>query len=760
MSLAIRRRLVQAMVRWPWLVSALILGLVFLAILSPIIDGRLAPIWDADGFFAPYYTLVADYAREGKLLLWNPWTNGGSPDYIEPQVGSTSPVVVISAWLTGGGESGYRVHWLCTWLFGGLGMFAMGRRLGAPAPVAAAIALGFAFSGPYLGNASHFSMLYTLSFLPWALERLDLALERGRRIVALQAGAIWGLSALGGYPGMVLITAGALLVWAVARTFAPDAPLLAENIRAVHWARIRRAATQLGWCFGVGVLVLLPAVLPILIEGRGFTDRSDPLSREWAIGINALHPRALFTIFSPYLANVPPAAAWPYTDISSCSVYVGVVPLVLAVCALVSRPRSTFRWALLAGALLFTGFALGQALPLRGWLYDLVPPTRFFRHASMFRMATVTCVSLLALAGASDLIGDGRRHGLSRWAPLVVSAILASLAITAFRALAPLVPLPTQPAGGVHLWIVWSGIVVILALAPLLRGLSRRMVLLASLGALATYDAHATFSMSLTVASPVYAERWHELDRSRVRTLDLLKSGLPRLAASNDHTGLGPGPTNKNLLTKVPVLFGYAPLSTPLLEKWMRVPALAASAQAAERIYFSPSAVRSEPRGEAFQALAAVAATRGAMPLVVHERSAMARLNARTPVESSLASDFASAPAVIAASTSWKSYTPHELEFEVVAPANGWLLVTDRWARGWQASVDGRETEVSGGNFLFRALPITAGKHRVEMRYKPFGQPWLFTVSWGAILAVVLASGVSFLRLPGIARRRAGIVRS
>ena len=51
-----------------------------------------------------------------------------------------------------------------------------------------------------------------------------------------------------------------------------------------------------------------------------------------------------------------------------------------------------------------------------------------------------------------------------------------------------------------------------------------------------------------------------------------------------------------------------------------------------------------------------------------------------------------------------REYSPNRLIFDVRAPADGWLLVTDRWASGWQATVNGREADVWLGNFIFRAV--------------------------------------------------------
>jgi len=82
----------------------------------------------------------------------------------------------------------------------------------------------------------------------------------------------------------------------------------------------------------------------------------------------------------------------------------------------------------------------------------------------------------------------------------------------------------------------------------------------------------------------------------------------------------------------------------------------------------------------------------------------------------------------------------HRLELEVVSSDAGWLLVTDRWAPGWRAAVNGIPAEVWGANFIFRAVPVQAGTNQVSFWYQPAGWPAVLILSWGAALAVLAGS--------------------
>jgi hypothetical protein len=84
----------------------------------------------------------------------------------------------------------------------------------------------------------------------------------------------------------------------------------------------------------------------------------------------------------------------------------------------------------------------------------------------------------------------------------------------------------------------------------LLAGRARRLTLLIGLPALAAFDAGATFLLANTVGSARLVEPWRALEARHVASLDLLPGGLARLPVSNDSTGYGPGPTNKNLVRR------------------------------------------------------------------------------------------------------------------------------------------------------------------------------------------------------------------
>ena len=79
------------------------------------------------------------------------------------------------------------------------------------------------------------------------------------------------------------------------------------------------------------------------------------------------------------------------------------------------------------------------------------------------------------------------------------------------------------------------------------------------------------------------------------------------------------------------------------------------------------------------------------------------------------------------------------MRFTIDAPADGYLVVNETWFPGWHATVDGEPAPVLRGNVIMQAVDVAAGKHVVEMRFRPGYVlyplalalvAWLATLGW------------------------------
>ena len=71
------------------------------------------------------------------------------------------------------------------------------------------------------------------------------------------------------------------------------------------------------------------------------------------------------------------------------------------------------------------------------------------------------------------------------------------------------------------------------------------------------------------------------------------------------------------------------------------------------------------------------------------------------------------------------------------------MVLVDAWDPGWRAWIDGRPTQVLRANGAFRAVALPAGRHVIEMRYRPW--PVLAGLSLSAVGLVALVVGAGVL---------------
>ena len=714
-------------------VSALVV--IFFGANWSVLVGRSTEHWDAEDFFAPFFALVARLARHGHLLLWNPFSGGGSPDFAEPQVGAFSPVTLLFGLLAGSGPLAFHLYWLSLWLFGGLGMYVLARSLDAPPWGALVTSLGLVFSGFALGQSEHTSVVYSFAFVPWIVWRVRAAMTTGRVWPAFEVGALWGLSALAGNPAIV-IPAG-LFIGAIALAWLP--PTGPGSSFSKH---ARTYAVLMAVVVAVGVVILAPTYGSFRHEVLGFSDRSLPVPREVAMPQTGLGFNWLLNMASPMIViGTYQSPGWPTLDICYLPLYFGAALPTLALFALWQGRRGLWAWTVAAAGLLFLGVALGSTLPLRGWLYDLLPPTRFIRHPPMFRGFFTLAVAMLAAVG-TGLVEERRRAGWPGLAlrPLAMAAgIGATVSVLAYAWVLSTLPSvrgePLLPVASLHLALAWVGLAAV-SLAAVRRAGMRRW-LPGALTTLTVVDLVGSFALMFSVVyRPVDAPPAPR-PAPAGELLDLGLAGFAR--AANAHA-------NRNLYAQQPALQSYTAMTNPIRTRWEQDGLLVGKAVGPQRVWFAENAPTVPPTPAAFGAFQRRAHEVNGMVILRHSRADLLRDPATLPPDdAALAAIAAAAPAVPVGGHVIR-YRADDLALRVNCPQAGFLLLTDRWSRSWTARVNGQPVPVDGGDFLFRLIPVKAGENLVEMRFEP---PWVFpllALSWTTLLAVAVGSVWQIIR--------------
>ena len=91
----------------------------------------------------------------------------------------------------------------------------------------------------------------------------------------------------------------------------------------------------------------------------------------------------------------------------------------------------------------------------------------------------------------------------------------------------------------------------------------------------------------------------------------------------------------------------------------------------------------------------------------------------------------------------WLDRKPSKIRFEADLRCKGMVVVSETWYPGWSASVDGRSAEVVEVDGSFRGVVADAGRHVVEMTYRP----WTFLIGAAmTVLGIVGALVIARLR--------------
>jgi hypothetical protein len=704
--------------------------------LSPILRGEAFPQWDAFSYYAPSQTLVADFAREGRFLFWDPWLSGGRPDNADPQFGNFSPINIGIGLLAGGGLLGFTLYWWIIWCLGAVGMWRLSVHFRAPTWAATAIPIAFGASGFYIGHAQHSTIIVGYSLLPWMLWRLDVALQvarvspgEWRRVClpAAQCGALWGLYGLNSHPAMVAANSSLIGLWTIARC-ATDGGLQLNRLRTTALVGLV--------VLGVGLPILAPPYISFLTEASQITSRHQ-VNRRSSVESTALVVGGLSTFASPELVALGTRHPkfWG-VDNSLLTVHLCFGALALGFAAVFASPRDRWRWALLTMALLFLATALGRELPFRGWLFDYVPPFRYFRHAGVFRGNAMLLVLLLAIETARDLTGSpsrpieelrSRRAG---WIAAGIAIFLAGLAILTILRTAHHVGESGADINRAAMVAFGAGIMpaaifIWMAVSPV----AKRQALGWALVLIFTAEGIHALAISrpqMLGDGPELRAAWKRAEEGRRSSPELGEAGLDRLYQPK----VANWPTNINTLTKRPTFKNYDPFHTPIYSRWVLTPALHNSILGRDRFWFSSTAVVAPADDATLSLLEAEFSRRGAPIVLLHEA------NAQMPNAGRLQS----LPNAERIGLEDVIYEPNRLAFSIDAPTAGWLWVTDRWAPSWTATLDGDPIDIAKANLLFRAIRVPAGRHRVDFHYSPVGLTGLVFISWAVLALVALLS--------------------
>jgi len=388
------------------LVAVVLVTAVCAAFAESLFLGRVFFERDVHCYWAPQMAALSRVLAEGSLPLWNPWVGFGEPLLANASFQLLYPPAWIALGLPVG--TAYTLIVVLHVLGAGLGTYLLALRLGLTRLGSTLAGAAYVLSGPGLSLVIHLHHLCGAAWMPWVLLAASRVADRPGVRSAVTLGAVAGVQSLAGSGDMLVLSALAaailVLVW-------PRSPGVAgRQLRSLMCAGLLAAALGAGqW------LPLLEVALRSERSSLDVTTRTF-WSLHPATAVGFAFPVPWREI--PFQADVK-ALLFEGREPLFYSVYLGGAVLGLAGAGLAIGGR----WRrLLLGALLLASLlgALGRFTPVYDWFVFLVPPLRVFRYPAKALVLTALATALLAGAGL-----DASRR-LRRWALCVALVPIAA----------------------------------------------------------------------------------------------------------------------------------------------------------------------------------------------------------------------------------------------------------------------------------------------------------------------------------------------
>lgn len=768
----------------------------------PAGGGDLAP------FLYPNFRFAAEHLRQGTIPLWNPHLYGGAPFAADIQSGLFYPINLLVfllapeltyAWL----EHLAVFHF---WLAGST-MYLCLRGLALnpdsghdyqaetgdqpPAsisPVAAfAGALAFQFSDLFIVHFGNLNMIAVAAWLPLIFLLFQRSLARLSLGLSAVAGAVLAMATLAGHIQITLfslLTLGLYTLYALRATIyawgvrffrvnptsglvsrQPDLPPakpypISPNWKRPAWWPLLSLLLCLLTTIGLAALLLFPAY-----ELTRYTPRAELPYAEAAA--YSLHPVQLVGLLVPNFFGRDPALHWgPWARVETG--YIGLLTLMLALIGALIQP-SRLKGFFIGLGLIALLLALGGYSVLHGWLYSFVPGFDQLRAPARFILLLDFSLAVLAALGLDQLmqpLSFRARAGFKAllkamtWLTGGLIVIAGPLSYFAMLITQDRNPAIFNRAAGAAsglatfaLFALAALIVLHLARTHRLAARSLGLAAIAVIG-LDLFTLGSTVDIGRTDPATGFdhpaAIRFLQEDPHLFRievTTDVWHAWQPNTALL---TGLYDawGLYNPLTLADTTLYWSGAPPRNTGRYNFLGIKYIIASKAGAPADGNIVSVFEHDPQVNIYL-------NQGALPRILFVGRAEVAPDHDAAWQAIRAEDFDPATTVILeggqaletqpqASLAILEYGLETLTIAVETDQPGYLVLSDAYYPGWQATLDAQPAPIERANYAFRAVYVPAGQHLVRFVFEPWTWKVGLAVSGLTLLILCLWLGLAW----------------
>jgi hypothetical protein len=752
---------------FPVLVIAVAVALAY----WPLLLGQIVLHRDSALWVFPARWFVRQALLSGQSAAWNPYQGLGFPVLADPQYALFYP----PHWLLLLVPDGLVAH-LATWLsfshlvWGGLGMALLARKLGAASFGATVAGLTWALSGHTTSAWMIGPLLLGHAWIPWVARGfLALARKEGRQPLA---SAVW--------PKAMSLLVGELFVSAMAALFAAVVVLAAA--KEIRFApSFFATAARAGAAWLIAVTIAAVSWLPPVLLLRN-TERAQPFDRV-AGELYSHHPLRALEMVAPGALGDPtgeyPAGRWVGEPAAGgaplfFSSYLGVASVALP---LIGLRRRRLQIVLAGFSVLALFVAFGRYTPVHQLWRAVLFPFAHMHSPEKYVVLVVAALAPLSGLGASHLLAIDDRPGLRRLLLFGLGLAMLSVVASVFLPLPLVSAARTAGLRGAITLVLLIGALKLLRRRP--RAASAAIVALIVMD-LGTRSEHLTGFGSaklLTHVPPAATSILEDSGVSPVPPRVYREPNLEEAAAPLGPTATWQDSQERAFLALTPntlnvfglaVVPGYASAIPDLLSQ-LGPRTFADLGRLLRLLSVSYAFVTNESANELGNTTAVTTLSRplpngsvlrlGRVQPRVYLPRQVQNLSPHEAILHLLDESVVSGRQVLLLTAAATSSTPTG---EVAEPepctlesySNTRILAScsprsatvavfvEQFAPGWSARVDGKPAPVLRANLLLRAVPLTAGSHRLELEYHTPGfRLALFLSAMGLLLYLAILIG-------------------
>ncbi len=764
------------------------------------------------------YAKVGDDLRaaEGEDPLWMPNFFSGMPTfgnvhYVPHDVSylQSAVVAVLKLFYLNGKWSWFPVYYL----FCGVFMFLLLRMWNLSRIAALLGAITFMLSPYGIGLAAegHGSKLMALSYLPLVFLLTHLLFERRDALSFGLLSAAIGTLLLTNHMQIVyyvFIVLGLYLLYHAVRDFKENKGVIPKKVLLFG------AALAIGLCISSYIYLSVYEYAQYSIRGGGTAGAKGGLTWEYATNWS-FHPQELLTLIIPSFfgfssqyvypwqgQQVPLPLYWGTMPFNTSSVYIGIVPLLLAVVALVYRRNATtLFFALLSVVVVLLSFGKHFAL-LYQILFELLPFFNKFRAPAMILHLLTFAVAALGAFGMQGLLEEREinkeklKKGLLYTAGAIAAVLVLGLVMKSSlfemfgftftregenygaQAMAQLKNIRFEVLWADYIKFVFIAGAAIGATLLYLNGRLKAAGLSSALIGLLVID---LFIIDSKFIDPKPQEELEQTLRADA-TVQFLKQqpGLFRVFPLGDLYG-----ETTYAYHGLQSVGGYSPAKLKIYQTVVDScffrgpdPAFPLNMNIVNMLNAKYVLAQGQLPPEKFRHAFTDQATGvmtyenpGALPrawfvqnvvVASSDNEVFALLNSRdfTPATTAILQQPLAQQMTVpdsAARVSITQYKSREIRLQAATSGPALLVVSEvYYPAGWKAFVDGKETEIYRTNSILRSIVIPAGTHEVVFRFDPlmYEVGWDVThAGWGVAAVCIL---IGLWRSPGVRARLPG----